>query len=60
MEISTPGNPPKEDGPVLAQTGTPNPKRIKCPYCSETFRDNFLLDDHIKAVHPQAVKQLPI
>jgi hypothetical protein len=55
-EIVTPGNPPKKEGPILAQTGTPNPKCITCPYCDRRFCDTHVLADHIKEVHPEKYK----
>jgi hypothetical protein len=55
-EIVTPGNPPKKEGPILAQTGTPNPKKITCPYCDMIFDDTHVLADHIKEVHPEYYK----
>jgi hypothetical protein len=55
-EIVTPGNPPKKEGPILAQTGTPNPKKISCPVCGMQFSDTILLSDHIKEQHPSKYK----
>jgi hypothetical protein len=55
-KIVTPGNPPKKEGPILAQTGTPNPKKITCPYCDRQFNDTHVLADHIKEQHPAKYK----
>jgi hypothetical protein len=55
-EIVTPGNPPKKEGPILAQTGTPNPKKITCPYCDQQFNDTIMLAEHIKEQHPAQYK----